>query len=256
MSPEEIAEAQKQNCIFCKIIDGDVPSKTVYEDERMLAILDIRPSTEGHVLVMPKEHYPILPVVPEEEFNHVFGKAKKIAAAVKHGVPATGTTIYVANGAAAGQQSPHFLFHIIPRDQTDGMFLVDKNDIDQSQLLQPLQQNVGKAMQKKLAEQGKLPNQGNETAHVQLTQVLEENPDLREAIKNDPDEVAKIITSNPQLQRLFDGVDLHKLSQKLRDLDNDTTDVSLSEDTKHGSEPPSDEADDQADLDKVSRLFK
>jgi hypothetical protein len=111
-------------------------------------------------------------------------------------------------------------------------------------------------MQKKLAEQGKLPNQGDETATVQLTEVLEQNPDLREAIKNDPGEVAKIITSNPQLQRLFDGVDLHKLSQKLRELDDDTTDVSSRDDTKHGSEQPSNEDEDQADLDKVSRLFK
>ena len=64
MSPEQIAEMQKQQCIFCKIIKGDIPGKKVFQDDFVEAILDINPAAKGHTLVMPKEHYPILPVIP------------------------------------------------------------------------------------------------------------------------------------------------------------------------------------------------
>ena len=61
MSPEQIMELQKQKCPFCQIVAGKIPSKTIYEDDKVLAILDINPIAKGHVLVMPKEHYPIMP---------------------------------------------------------------------------------------------------------------------------------------------------------------------------------------------------
>ncbi len=217
MSPEEIREAQKENCVFCKIIDGEIPSKQVYEDDTILAILDINPAAEGHVLVMPKEHYPILPMVPDDTFSHMFTQAKELAGAVKEGAPATGTSIFVANGAAAGQQSPHFLFHIIPREKQDQLLLLENKDIDQSDLLEPLQQNLGAAMKRQLAEQGKLPEGMEEQSRDQLVQVLDENPELRQAIINDPDEFARIAESNPQLKQLFSGVDIHALSEKLRE---------------------------------------
>ena len=66
MSPEELKELQKQQCIFCQIIDGKVNSKKVYEDDKCLAILDINPSNPGHVLLMPKEHYPLMPLIPQD----------------------------------------------------------------------------------------------------------------------------------------------------------------------------------------------
>jgi galactose-1-phosphate uridylyltransferase len=63
MSQEEMLEQQKANCIFCKIVKGEIPSKKVYEDDMMLAILDINPAVKGHILVLPKEHYPIMPLI-------------------------------------------------------------------------------------------------------------------------------------------------------------------------------------------------
>ena len=79
MSPEELKEFQKQQCIFCQIISGKIPSKKIYEDEKAIAILDINPAAKGHVLVMPKEHYAIMPQMPDKEVAHLFKIAKKIS---------------------------------------------------------------------------------------------------------------------------------------------------------------------------------
>ena len=79
MSPEELREFQKKQCIFCHIISGKVQSKKVYEDEHCLAILDINPSNPGHVLLMPKEHYAIMPQLPQEILEHLFLVSKKIS---------------------------------------------------------------------------------------------------------------------------------------------------------------------------------
>src|SRR3989338_6747191 len=72
MSPEELKEFQKKQCIFCQIIAGKVQSRKVYEDEHVIAILDINPTNPGHTLLVTKEHYSIMPQLPEEEVAHVF----------------------------------------------------------------------------------------------------------------------------------------------------------------------------------------
>jgi histidine triad (HIT) family protein len=136
MSPEQIAEMQKQQCIFCHIISGKVASKKIYEDEKCLAILDINPANPGHVLVLPKKHYSIMPLMPADEIEHLFKTAKKISAAQIRGLKAEGTNIFVANGAAAGQKAPHFMIHIIPRKSGDGItsFSLPKNQITSEDL--------------------------------------------------------------------------------------------------------------------------
>ena len=112
MSPEEIAELQRKNCVFCKIVRGGIPGKKVYEDEMILAILDINPASKGHTLVLPKEHYPLLPLLPLNLFNHLFTKTQQLIVAIEKATVNPGVTVFIANGAAAGQQSPHFLFHL------------------------------------------------------------------------------------------------------------------------------------------------
>jgi len=121
MSPEQIAELQKQNCIFCHIISGKVASKKIYEDEKVTAILDINPANPGHVLLLPKEHYAIMPLMPEEIIGHMFMVAKGISHACLRAFKAQGTNIFVANGVAAGQKAQHFMIHIIPRKEKDGI---------------------------------------------------------------------------------------------------------------------------------------
>lgn len=107
------------NCIFCLIANGDIPSNTVYEDENFRAILDISPASKGHVLILPRDHYADLFALPAETAAMVLPLAKKIAAAVKEAMNADGINIVQNNGTAAGQSVPHFHVHIIPRKEGD-----------------------------------------------------------------------------------------------------------------------------------------
>jgi histidine triad (HIT) family protein len=119
MSPEELKEFQQQQCIFCHIVSGKVQSKKIYEDDKVIGILDINPSNPGHILLIPKDHYQIMPLVPEEDIAHTFIAAKHLSQACLKAIKCQGTTIFVANGAVAGQRAQHFMVHIIPRMEDD-----------------------------------------------------------------------------------------------------------------------------------------
>ncbi|HII30037.1 hypothetical protein COT48_01440 [Candidatus Woesearchaeota archaeon CG08_land_8_20_14_0_20_47_9] len=135
MSPEQIAELQKQNCIFCHIISGRVASKKIYEDEQCIAILDINPANPGHMLLLPKEHYAILPQAPDDVIGHLFMVAKALSQAALKSLGVRGTTILIANGIVAGQKAPHVMVHIIPRMQGDGLgFQLPEKPISDSEL--------------------------------------------------------------------------------------------------------------------------
>src|SRR3989344_338818 len=121
MSPEELQELQKQQCIFCQIITGKITSKKVYEDSSCLAILDINPAAKGHILLLPKEHFAIMPQVPEKVLGHLSIVAKNVSQVILKILRADGTTIFIANGAAAGQRAQHFMIHLIPRRSGDGL---------------------------------------------------------------------------------------------------------------------------------------
>src|SRR3989338_6657020 len=82
MSPEELKEFQKKQCIFCHIIAGKVQSRKVYEDEQTVAVLDINPANPGHLLLLTKEHYSIMPQLPQEVLEHVFIVAKNLSNAL------------------------------------------------------------------------------------------------------------------------------------------------------------------------------
>lgn len=130
MSPEEIVELQKQQCIFCQIVSGKISSKKIYEDDFCLAVMDINPATKGHLLLLPKKHYLIMPQVPEEEIGHFFIVAKKLSQSLLRGLKVSGTNVFIANGPAAGQKAQHFLLHIIPRKEGDGLLPVKEKLID------------------------------------------------------------------------------------------------------------------------------
>ena len=122
MSPQELAEFQKKNCVFCRIVAGDVPARTVYSDEDCIAVLDINPAAKGHMLLMPKEHYSVMPQLPDQLVRRLSMACKALAQAALKAMPSNGTTIFIANGAAAGQRAPHFMIHIIPRKDGDNAF--------------------------------------------------------------------------------------------------------------------------------------
>ncbi len=121
MSPQELLEFQKQQCLFCQLITGKIPAKKVYEDEHCISVLDIRPATRGHILILPKEHYAIMPQMKEEEIGHLFVVAKKLSQLLLKALRADGTSLFIANGLVAGQKAQHFMVHLIPRKEGDGL---------------------------------------------------------------------------------------------------------------------------------------
>lgn len=123
MSPAELEELQRKNCVFCHIVSGKVPARKVYEDEECVAVLDINPANPGHVLLMPKEHHTVMFQVPEPIIGHIFVVAKELSKAGLKAFQTKGTTIFGANGVAAGQRAPHFMLHIIPRVPGDNIGL-------------------------------------------------------------------------------------------------------------------------------------
>src|SRR3989338_1954831 len=135
MSPEELKEFQKKQCIFCQIIEGKVQSRKVYEDDSVIAILDVNPANPGHMLIMPKEHYSIMPQMPDEETGHIFAVAKALSNAALRSLEVQGSNIIVANGVAAGQRAQHFMIHLIPRKENDNIhFQMPQKTIDDSEL--------------------------------------------------------------------------------------------------------------------------
>ncbi|MFJ7827699.1 HIT family protein [Psychrobacillus sp. NPDC096623] len=108
-------------CIFCKIIDGSIPSAKIYEDEYVYAFMDIMPLTKGHTLIIPKNHKENVYDLSEEEASNLFKVVPKIASALKESFGPVGMNLLNNNGAPAGQSVFHFHLHFIPRyDQTDG----------------------------------------------------------------------------------------------------------------------------------------
>ncbi len=110
------------NCIFCKIIAGEIPSRKVFESINTFAFLDIAPTTSGHTIVVPKYHCNTLLNIPENIIGPFFIDLKKIACILKRKLNFEGFNIIQNNFKEAGQEIPHFHFHIIPRNKDDGKF--------------------------------------------------------------------------------------------------------------------------------------
>ena len=101
--------------VFCKIIDGEIPSTKIYEDDEVIAILDISQTTRGHTLVIPKEHYDSFLSCPADLMAKVFAVARRIGQAEISILGAKGVNVLTNCGEAAGQSVPHFHVHVIPR---------------------------------------------------------------------------------------------------------------------------------------------
>ena len=109
------------DCIFCKIIEGKIPCAKVYENDKIIAFLDISPVNPGHVLVMSKQHFERLEDLPDEILCELAKAIKKISKAVLKAVNAGSFNLGVNDGRAAGQLVPHAHFHIMPRFEGDGL---------------------------------------------------------------------------------------------------------------------------------------
>ncbi|MBR1703685.1 MAG: HIT family protein [Lachnospiraceae bacterium] len=117
---------KKDDCIFCKIANGEIPSRTVYEDEKFRVILDLGPATKGHALILPKEHADNLFELPEEIAAEVLPVAKKVADKIKANLHCDGLNLVQNNGEIAGQTVMHFHMHMIPRYENDGQKILWK----------------------------------------------------------------------------------------------------------------------------------
>lgn len=111
------------SCIFCKIINGEIPSYKVYEDEQTLAFLDINPVNSGHTLVVPKKHYANIEAADEETLSQVIRVVKKVGLSLKKNLAVAGYNVQVNNDPAAGQAVFHLHFHVTPRIANDGLKL-------------------------------------------------------------------------------------------------------------------------------------
>ena len=111
------------NCIFCKIANGDIPSETIYEDERFRVILDLAPAAKGHALILPKDHFANLYEIDDDVLAGVSLVAKKVARAMKAGLNCDGLNIVQNNGELAGQTVFHYHMHVIPRYADDGQVI-------------------------------------------------------------------------------------------------------------------------------------
>ncbi len=212
-------EEQKKQCPFCQIIEGKIPAKKIYEDDKVVALLDINPATKGHTLVMPKEHYPIMPLIPPEIFAHLFKIVRDISKTLKKSLLMTGTNVFVANGAVAGQQSGHFMVHIIPREEGDSFkgIKLKEGKVDEAKIKElegMLSHNLPLMLRdfyKKHPIEGKEAPAAPKLDKEKVIEIIGQNPQLVELIKKDPKQVRDAIPSNDQLKMLFSNVKFEEI---------------------------------------------
>lgn len=109
------------NCIFCKIIAGEIPCHKIFENEKVLAFLDISPAAYGHTLIIPKKHFADIFEIDDEYLKELISVAKSIAQRMKSDFGAEGVNLFQSNGRAAEQTVFHFHLHLIPRKSDDGI---------------------------------------------------------------------------------------------------------------------------------------
>jgi histidine triad (HIT) family protein len=110
-------------CIFCEILRGNAPASFTYQDDSVVAFMDVQPITHGHMLVVPREHAVLMSDVNETVALRTFRVARKLSSVVRGTLGASGVNLFVADGETAFQDVPHFHVHVIPRYPNDGFGL-------------------------------------------------------------------------------------------------------------------------------------
>jgi len=135
------------DCIFCKIINGEIPAVKVLDEELVVAFMDINPSSKGHMLVVPKNHAENIFEISESDLATLIKAVKRCAKAVKEALNAEGITILQLNGKASDQIVPHLHIHIIPRWKNDGLSIsnweMKKGDMEEiKNIAQNIMENI------------------------------------------------------------------------------------------------------------------
>lgn len=135
----------RDECIFCKIANGEIPSATLYEDNDFRVILDLGPASKGHALILPKEHYPNLYELPDELAEKVILLAKRMIVKMTEVLKCDGFNVVQNNGACAGQTVFHFHMHLIPRYEDDhagfGWNVGELSDVDREDILAKMRES-------------------------------------------------------------------------------------------------------------------
>ena len=118
-------------CVFCDIVHGTSPASWVYQDDTVVAFMDVQPITQGHMLVLPREHAVLMTDLNEPAAMRTFKVARKLAAVARLTLGASGVNMLVMDGEAAYQDVPHFHVHVIPRYPGDGFGLTFPNTYEQ-----------------------------------------------------------------------------------------------------------------------------
>ena len=133
---------KNDNCIFCKLANGEIPTATLYEDDEFRVILDLGPATKGHALILPKQHYANVYEIDEEVAGRAFKLAKKMVTKLTEVLGCDGYNIVQNNGEVAGQTVFHFHMHLIPRYKNDdagfGWKSGELTDADRDEILAKL----------------------------------------------------------------------------------------------------------------------
>jgi len=130
---------KKSDCIFCKIVNGEIPSKTLYEDNDFKVILDLGPATEGHALILPKEHADNLYELEDDTAAKTLVLAKRMAVQMREKLKCDGFNLVQNNGEIAGQTVMHFHMHLIPRYTDDGQKIAWKPGAPTQEALEAIQ---------------------------------------------------------------------------------------------------------------------
>ncbi|MBN1644674.1 HIT family protein [Candidatus Woesearchaeota archaeon] len=225
ITPEQLAAIQQQ-CIFCQIGAGKVASRKVYEDEHVIAVLDINPANPGHILVITKKHYFVMPQIPDEEVEHIGKISKQLSQVLLRTLKLEGTTIFIANGVAAGQKAQHFMMHIIPRKEGDEIGI----QISQRQISDKDYDKIHKALLKGVEKSlGKISGLEKESEE---TEEMEERAEEAEIIKEKEEETKpKILVDKTKKRSKTDVFGAHqaKPSGKSKKKKKEDKDVSLDE---------------------------
>lgn len=137
----------KDDCIFCKIVNGDIPSYCLYEDDSFKVILDIEPSSNGHGLIIPKNHADNLFMLNDGDAANALLVAKKVSSAIVEVLGCDGMNLLQNNGEAAGQTVNHFHIHLIPRYKNDSTNIVWKHNSLQKEWAEKFVSDVKEKME-------------------------------------------------------------------------------------------------------------
>lgn len=124
----------KKDCIFCKIVSGEVPAHIIYSDDSVISFLDINPVNIGHALVVPRSHYENMEKLPDDLARSIIVVAKRVGGCLRRSVDAEGYNLALNNGLVAGQVVNHVHMHIMPRFDNDGLKLWPKREVTEVEL--------------------------------------------------------------------------------------------------------------------------